>query len=162
MKIHLEGMNSRLNDTEKCISELKDNNGNYCHRTEKEKKSEKKRGQFKKPLRQHQAQKYLHYKDSRRTREREKGPKKNFEEIIAENSLTWKREQSIRSRKYRVLYRINTMRSMPRHSIIKMTKMKDKGRTLKMSNAIQGSSHKAMSWFFSRNSTGQKGATVYV
>ena len=77
--------------------------------------------------------------------EREKGPKKNFEEIIAENSLTWKREQSIRSRKYRVLYRINTMRSMPRHSIIKMTKMKDKGRTLKMSNAIQGSSHKAMS-----------------
>ena len=43
---------------------------------EKEKKNEKKREQFKRPLGQHQTHKYSHYRGPKRMRERKKGPEK--------------------------------------------------------------------------------------
>ena len=48
---------------------------------------------------------HSHYRGPRRKREREKGPEKILEEIIAENSLTWERKQSAKSRKSREFHR---------------------------------------------------------
>ena len=57
MKNTLEGISSRLNDTEEMNQWAgRPSSGNPCHWTDKRKKSEKKWGQFKKPLGQHQAQ----------------------------------------------------------------------------------------------------------
>ena len=47
MKITLEGINSRINETEELVSVLEDIGGNQCHVTEK-----KKVRQFERPLRQ--------------------------------------------------------------------------------------------------------------
>ena len=57
---------------------------------------------------------------------REKGPEKISEETIAETSLTWEREQSPKSKKCRVPYRINPRRNTLRHILIRLTKIKDK------------------------------------
>ena len=58
-------------------------------------------------------------------RRREKGPKKIFEEIIAENFPNMGKE-TLKSRKCRVPYRINPKRNTPIHVVIKLTKIKDK------------------------------------
>ena len=46
-------------------------------------------------------------------------------------SPTWKRKQSIKSKRTRVPQRINPRRNMPRHILIKLTKTKHKERILK-------------------------------
>ena len=46
-------------------------------------------------------------------------------------SPTWKRKWSIKSKKYRVPYRIHPRGNMPRHILIKLTKTKHKERPLK-------------------------------
>ena len=52
----IEGINSRLNDTEAQISEMEDNVVEIIdNEQKKKKKDEKKWGQFKRPLGQHQA-----------------------------------------------------------------------------------------------------------
>ena len=43
----------------------------------------------------------------------------------------WERKQSTKSRKCRVPYRIHTRRSMPRHMLIKLTKIEYKEKYLK-------------------------------
>ena len=59
--------------------------------------------------------------------EREKGPEKIFEEIIAENFPSRGKEivNQIQEAQ-RVLGRINPRRNTPRHIIIKLTKIKDR------------------------------------
>ena len=67
----------------------------------------------------------------------------------------------------RVPYRTNPRRNTLRHIVIKLTKTKDKEKILKATrkgkatNYIQGNSHNVISWFFSRNSAGQKGVARY-
>ena len=63
--------------------------------------------------------------------EREKRPEKIFEEIWLNISLTWERKQSTKSRKHRVPGRIDPGRSTPRHTVIKLTKIKDRDKILK-------------------------------
>jgi len=53
------------------------------------------------------------------------------EEIIAENIPNMRKKQSPKSKKCRVLSRINPKRNMPRYTIIKLTKIKDKEKILK-------------------------------
>ena len=59
--------------------------------------------------------------------EREKGPGKIFEEIIVENFPNMGKEIATQVQEVqRVSGRINPRRNMPRHIVIKLTKIKDK------------------------------------
>ena len=74
----------------------------------------------------------MHYRGPRRRRERER-PKKIFEEIIVENFHNTGKEIATQVQEVqRVPGRINPpRRNMPRHTVIKMTKIKDKEKLLK-------------------------------
>ena len=63
--------------------------------------------------------------------EREKGPEKIFEEIIAEKFPNMGKEVVCQVREARVPGRINPRRNTPRHIVIKLTKIKDRGKILK-------------------------------
>ena len=59
--------------------------------------------------------------------EREKGPKKIFEEIIVENLPNMGTEIATQVQKaQRVPYRINPRRNTPRHTVTKLAKIKNK------------------------------------
>ena len=71
--------------------------------------------------------------------EREKGPEKIYEEIIVENFPNMGKEIISQVQEaQRVPYRINPRRNMPRHILIKLTKIKHKEKILKQ----QGNSNK--------------------
>ena len=64
--------------------------------------------------------------------EREKGPKKIFEEIIVENFPNMEKEITTHVQEaQRVPYRINPRRNTSRHIVIKLAKIKDKEKLLK-------------------------------
>ena len=64
--------------------------------------------------------------------EREKGPKKIFEEIIVKNFPNMVKEIATQVQEVqRVPHRINPRRNMPRHIVIKLAKIKDKEKLLK-------------------------------
>ena len=64
--------------------------------------------------------------------EREKGPRKLFEEIIVENFPNMGKEIGTQVQEaQRVPYRINPRRNTPRHIVIKVAKIKDKEKLLK-------------------------------
>ena len=67
--------------------------------------------------------------------EREKEPEKILEEIIAENFLNMEKETVTQVQEVqRVSGRINPSRNMPRHIVIKLTKIKDKEKQQGKSN----------------------------
>ena len=71
-------------------------------------------------------------------KEREKGPEKIFEEIIAESFPNMGKEIVNKVQKaQRVLGRINPRRNTLRHIVIKLTKIKDKDKTLKATREKQ-------------------------
>ena len=72
--------------------------------------------------------------------ERKEGYEKIFEEIIVEISPTWKRKESVKSKRHK--YRINPRRNMPRHILIKLTKTKHKERVLKAAREKQQVTYK--------------------
>ena len=82
---------------------------------------------------------------------REKGAEDVLEDIIAVNFPSLGKETNIQVQEaQRVPNRINPKRTTPRHTVIKMAKIKDKERLLKSSKGkatsyIQGNSHKAIS-----------------
>ena len=64
--------------------------------------------------------------------EREKGPKKIFEEIIVKNIPNMEKERATQVQEaQRVPFRINPKRNMLRHIVIKLSKIKDKEKLLK-------------------------------
>ena len=93
----------------------------------------------------------MHYRGPRRIREREKGPEKIFEEIIAENFPNLGKETFTQVQEAQgVPYRIKPKTNTPRHTVIKMTKIKDKEGILKaarvkVTDNMQGNSHKPIS-----------------
>ena len=75
---------------------------------------------------------HSHFRGPRRRREREKGPKEIFEEIIVENFPNMGKEIATQVQEVqRVPGRINPRRNTPRHILIKLTKIKDKEKLLK-------------------------------
>ena len=75
---------------------------------------------------------YSHHRGSRRRREREKGPKKIFEEIISENFPNMGKETfSQVEEAQRMLHKINPRRNTARHKLIKLTKTKFKEKNIK-------------------------------
>ena len=83
--------------------------------------------------------------------EEKKGTEKIFEETIVENFLNMGKEIVNQVQEaQRVPYRINPRRNMPRHILIKLTKIKYKEKNIKSSkgktaNNIQGNPHKVNS-----------------
>ena len=66
-------------------------------------------------------------------KEREKGPEKIFEEIIAESFPNMGKEIVNQVQEaQRVPGRINPRRNTPRHTVIKLTKIKDRNKILKV------------------------------
>ena len=91
--------------------------------------------------------------------EREKGRKKIFEEIIVENFPNMGKEITTQVQEVqRVPGRINPRRNTPRHSnqIDKNQRQIIKSNKGKMTNNIQGNSHKVNSRFLSRNSKARR------
>ena len=74
---------------------------------------------------------YSNYRGPRRRREKKKGSQKIFEEIIVENFHTMGKEIVKVWEAQRVPNRINTKKNMPRHILIKLSKIKYKEKTLK-------------------------------
>ena len=71
----------------------------------------------------------MHHWDPRR---RERGPEKIFEEIIAENFPDMGKEINSKVQTaQRVPGRINLKRNTPRHTVIKLTEIKDSDKILK-------------------------------
>ena len=71
-------------------------------------------------------------------REKKKGHEKIFEEIIVQSFPNMEKEISDQVQEaQRVLYRINSRRNMPRHILIKLTKIKHKERILKAAREKQ-------------------------
>ena len=95
-------------------------------------------------------QQHSNYKGLR-TRRKKKGTEKIFEKIRVENFPNMRKEiinqvQEVQ----RVPYRINPRRNMPRHKLIKLSKIKYKEKDIKSSkgkatNNIQGNPHKVNS-----------------
>ena len=70
-------------------------------------------------------------------RDREKGIKNVFEEIMAENFPNIKKETDIQVQEaQRVPNKINPTRPTPKHIILKMAKVKDKERILKTARGL--------------------------
>ena len=77
--------------------------------------------------------------------EREKGPEKIFKEKIAENFPNMGKETVTQVKEVkRVPGRINPRRNTPRHIVIKLTKIKDKERTLKATRVKQQITYKGI------------------
>ena len=73
---------------------------------------------------------HQYYRGSRRGRE--KGQEKIFEETIAKNFPNMGKEPLTQIQEAQgVPYKINPRRNTPRHILIKLTKIKDKEKTLK-------------------------------
>ena len=70
--------------------------------------------------------------------EKKKGYEKNFEDIVCENFSNMEKEIVNQVQEaQRVPYSINSRRNMPRHILIKLTKIKRKERTLKAAREKQ-------------------------
>ena len=75
--------------------------------------------------------------------EREKGPEKIFEEIIVKNFPNMGKEIATQVQEVqRIPGRINPRRNMPRHIVIKLTKIKDKEKLLKATREKQQITYK--------------------
>ena len=76
---------------------------------------------------------------------REKRPEKIFEEIIAENFPNMGKETNTQVQEVqRIPGRIKPRRNMPRHIVIKLTKVKDKEKVLKATREKQQITNKAI------------------
>ena len=74
---------------------------------------------------------------------REKRPEKIFEEIIAENFPNMGKETNTQVQEVqRIPGRIKPRRNMPRHIVIKLTKVKDKEKVLKATREKQQITYK--------------------
>ena len=75
----------------------------------------------------------IHIIGAQEGEDREKGLEKIFEEIIVENFLNMGKEIATQVQEsQRVPYRVNPRRNTPRHIIIKLAKIKDKEKLLKV------------------------------
>ena len=98
---------------------------------------------------------------------KKKGYEKIFEEIIVENFPNMEKERVNQVQEaQRVTYRIYPRRNTPRHILIKLTKTKHKGRTLKAAREKQQVTYKGnpihLTTDLSAETAGQKGMAGYI
>ena len=137
MKNTLEGIN-KINEAEERISELKDR---MVEITAVDKNKEKRVKRNKDSLRElwdNIKHTNIHIIGVPEGEEREKGPEKIFEEIVAENFPNMGKETVTQVQEaQRVPGSINPRRNTQRHTVIKLTKIKDKEKILKATREKQ-------------------------
>ena len=132
MKNILKGINSRITEAEERISYLLDRMVEFTAVEQNKEKRMKRNGNSLRDLWDNIKCSNIYIIWVPEGEEREKGPKKIFEEIISEKfpnrgKATVNQVQEAQ----RVPDRINPSRNMPRHIVIKLTKIKDKEKILK-------------------------------
>ena len=133
----LEGINSRIAEAEEQINDLEDRMVEITATEQNiEKKNEKKRDNLRDLWDNIKHTKHSHYRGPRRRQE--KRLEKIFKEIIVKNFLNMgKKLVNQVQEAQRVPGRINPRRNTLRHMVIKLTKIKDKDKTLKATREKQ-------------------------
>ena len=141
MKNTLQGIHSRITEAEERISELEDKMVEITTAEQnKEEGMKKKNEDTIKDLWDNIKHTNIHIigVPEGGEREREKGLEKIFEDIIAENFPNMEKEIVTQVQEaQRVRGRSNPRRNVPRHIVIKLTKIKDKGKILKATREKQ-------------------------
>ena len=132
MKNTLEGINSRITEAKKRVSDLEDRVVETTAMEQNKEKRMKRNEDSLKDLWDNIKRTNIHIIGVPEGEEREKGPKKMYKEIIVENFPNMGKEIATQVQEaQRVPGRINPRRNMPRHTVIKLTKIKDKEKLLK-------------------------------
>ena len=132
MKNTLEGIHSRITEAEEWISDLEDRMVELTATEQNKEKRMKRNEDSIRDLWDNIKHNNIHIIEIPEGEEREKGPKKIFEEIIVENFPKMRKEIATHFQEVqRVPNRIKPRRNMPRHTVIKLTKIKDKEKILK-------------------------------
>ena len=132
MKTTLEGINSRITEAEERISDLEDRMVEFTAVEQNKEKRMKRNEDRLRDLWDNIKYNNIRIIGVPEGEEREKGPKKIFEEIIVENFPNMGKEVATPVEEaQRVPYRINPRRNMLRHIVIKLAKIKAKEKLLK-------------------------------
>ena len=127
IKNSLEAANSRIQEAEEQISKVEDR---LVEITDAEQKREKRLKTNEESLRElwdNMKRNNIHIIGVPEGEEREKGTEKIFQEIIAKNFPNMGKEPLTEIQEaQRVPYKINPRRNVPRHILIKLTKIKDR------------------------------------
>ena len=138
MKNILEGMNSRITEAEEQISDLEDRVVEITA-TEQNKEKRKKRNEDSlRDIWNNIKCNNIYIIGVPEGEEKEKGPEKIFEDIIADNFPNMRKETLTQVQEVqRVPYRMNPRRNPARHILLKLTKIKDKEKILKATREKQ-------------------------
>ena len=132
MKTTLEGINSRITEAEERISDLEDRMVEFTAAEQNKEKKMKRNEDSLRDIWDNIKRHNIRIIGVPEGEEREKGPKKIFEEIIVENFPNMGQEIATQVQEaQRLPYRINPKRNMPRHTVIKLPKIKDREKLLK-------------------------------
>ena len=132
MKTTLEGINSRITEAEERISDLENRMVEFTGAEWNKEKRMKRNEDSLRDLWNNTKRNNIRMIGVPQGEEREKGPEKLFEEIIVENFPNMGKEIATQVQvAQRVPYRINPRRNTPRHTVIKLAKIKDKEKLLK-------------------------------
>ena len=143
MKNPLEGINSRITETEEQISDLDHRMVEFTAAEQNKEKRMKRNEDSLRDLWDNIKHMNICIIGVPEGEEREKGPEKIFEEIIVENFPNMGKEIANQVQKVkRVPGRINPRRNMPRHIVITLTKIKDKEKLLKATREKQQITYK--------------------
>ena len=132
MKNTLEGISSRITEAEEQISDLEDRMVEFTAMEQNKEKRMKRNEDSLRDLWDNIKCNNIRIIGVSEGEEKEKGPEKIFEEIIVENFPNMGKEIATQIQEaQRVPSRINPRRNMPRHTAIKLAKIKDKEKLLK-------------------------------
>ena len=127
MKNTLEGINSRITEAEEWISDMEDRMVEFTAMEKNKEKRMKRNEDSLRDLWDNIKCTNICIIGVPEGEEREKGPEKILEEIIVENFPNMGKEIATQVQEaQRVPGRINPRRNMPRHLVIKLTKIKHK------------------------------------
>ena len=133
MKNTLEGINSIITEAEERISDLEDRMVEFTAMEQNKEKRMKRNENSLRDLWDNITWNNIRIIGVQEGGEREKGQEKTFEEIIVENPPNMGKEIATQVQEAkRVPYRINPRRNTPRHIVIKLAKIKDKEKLLKV------------------------------
>ena len=132
MKNTLEGISSRMTEAEEWISDLEDRMVEFTAVEQNKEKRKKTNEDSLRDLWDNIKRNNIHIIGVPEGEEREEGSEKISEEIIAENYPNMGKEIATQVQEaQRVPGRMNPRKNMPRHIVIKLTKIKDKEKLLK-------------------------------
>ena len=145
MKTTLEGINSRITEAEERISDLEDKIVEIITAEQNKEKRMKRIEDSLRDLWDNIKRINIRIIGVQEEEEKKKGTEKIFEEIVVENFPNMGKEIVNQVQEaQRVPYRINPRRNMPRHVLIKLSKIKYKEKILKAAREKQQITHKGI------------------